>query len=304
MRELKKLNEEGLLFYDLESAPLVKTLEIDTPLYNSWEYKVNKDGGRTSEEIIEQYPSESALYPEFAKVVCIVVGKISNGKIKLITLDDEDEVDILSKFNEIINRNIKDRIVGFANIGFDTPFVFKRMLINGIAPHDKLDSSGLKPWTVDEVDLSVMWKGTSFNRGSLLNIATAFGLPSPKDDISGKDVGRVYYEGGLKRIAKYCRADVVTTINIFKKMRLEDSLELAEGFEDPEPIGVLEQLMNGGEYNRAIKKLLVDELKEMDSKDRAMAFTVLDSVVSTAKNKKTKLTKAHVKTLRKMFEGE
>lgn len=176
MRALRDLKEENLLFFDIETAPLFKELKLDTPLFDSWEYKVNKSGdNKTNDQVIASYSEEAGLYPEFAKVVSIVVGKIIKGKIHLITLDDEDEVDILNKFNKLIERNSHNTLVGFVNIGFDTPFVFKRMLINGIQPHEKLDSSGLKPWEVEEVDLGVIWKGTSFSRASLINIAVAFG---------------------------------------------------------------------------------------------------------------------------------
>jgi hypothetical protein len=98
MRTLKKLNEEKLLFFDIETAPVVKELELDTPLFDSWAYKKNKDGLMSNEEIIESYSKEAGLYPEFAKIVTIVAGKIVKGEIVLVTFDDEKEEDILNKF--------------------------------------------------------------------------------------------------------------------------------------------------------------------------------------------------------------
>lgn len=311
MRELRKLKQEDLIFFDIETAPLVKELEFGTPLYDSWAYKVNKDGVSTVEQVIETYSVEAGLYPEFAKVVSIVVGKIVDNKIVLGTLDNPDEKIILEAFNSMIERNIKSKLVGFVNIGFDSPFVFKRMLINGIRPHDKLDSSGLKPWELEEIDLGVLWKGTSFNRASLINIATAFGLPSPKDDISGADVGRVYWsegEEGLKRISKYCRKDVATTINIFKKMRLEEPLEVkdAEGSEElPETVmGVLDTLFAGGDYTKEVKGNLVALLRSIEPTEREKSYILLESMTSTAKGKVTKVTKAHIKALRKEVDSE
>jgi len=139
MRELLKLNENKLLFFDIETAPVVKELKLDSPLFDSWAYKVNKTGEKTNDEIIKSYSAEAGLYPEFAKIVSIVVGKIVKGKIFLITLDDKEEKELLTKFNKVIGRNSTNKLCGFVNIGFDTPFVFKRMLINGIKPHDKID---------------------------------------------------------------------------------------------------------------------------------------------------------------------
>jgi hypothetical protein len=47
-----------------------------------------------------------------------------------------------------------------------------------------------------------------------------FDIPTPKDDISGADVARVYYEDGdLERIKVYCEKDVVALIQLFLKMQ-------------------------------------------------------------------------------------
>jgi hypothetical protein len=47
-----------------------------------------------------------------------------------------------------------------------------------------------------------------------------FGLPSPKDDISGADVASVYWEDrDLDRIATYCEKDVLATAQLFLKMK-------------------------------------------------------------------------------------
>jgi len=302
MRKLKKLNEEKLVFFDIETARVVKDLDPDSQLYDSWEYKVNKSGEMTQEEVIDSYVDQSGLHPEFAKVVSIVVGKIVNGKIALITIDDSDEADLLKNFNLTLRRLAGDKLVGFVNTGFDTPFIFKRMIINGIKPDDRLDSSDLKPWEIDEIDLAKVWQGTSFNRGSLINIATAFGLSSPKDDISGADVGKVYWDQGAKglsRISKYCRKDVVTTINVFKKMRLEEPLEVANVEIEEEPLII--KLFGGGEYNKAEEDELKLILKDMSEPERLSTYVILNSIVSTAKGKKTKISKANIKTLKKAF---
>jgi predicted PolB exonuclease-like 3'-5' exonuclease len=297
------------VFFDIETAPLVPELKLDTPLFDSWSYKANKTGEKTDQEVIESYQKEAGLYPEFAKIVSIVVGKIVDSKIVLITFDSDNEVDILNDFNKLISRNSSDTLTGFINVSFDTPFVFKRMLINGIQPHDLLDSSGLKPWEVEEVDLGVLWKGNSFSRASLINIAVAFGLPSPKDDISGADVGRVYWEEGeegLKRISKYCREDVKTTINIFRKMRLEEPLEVAGAVEELTDGGVpfIQRLFNGGDYGDTEKETLRNFLKNCSEEEREKALALLDALSSAAKGKKTKITKAHVRAFKKEFKDE
>ena len=50
-------------------------------------------------------------------------------------------------------------------------------------------------------------------------------MPSPKNDIEGKDVGRVYWhEDGLPRIVDYCRRDVVTVARLLLRFKGDDKL--------------------------------------------------------------------------------
>tara|TARA_B110000259_G_scaffold92019_1_gene106771 strand:- start:4025 stop:4954 length:930 start_codon:yes stop_codon:yes gene_type:complete len=303
MRSLRNLKQENLLFFDIETASVVPVLRLDTPLFDSWAYKVNKSGDMNNNEIIESYSQKAGLYPEFAKVVSIVVGKIVKGKIFLMTLDHDSESDILNEFNAILERNVKCKLVGFVSVAFDSPFVFKRMLINKIEAHDKIDNSGLKPWEVEDIDLAMEWKGNSFERASLLNAVTAFGLPSPKSDISGADVGRVYWkEGrkGLTRISEYCEKDVVSTINLFRAMILQEPLELGTfapkvAVVDP----LIQRLFDGGKFGAAEKKELKKVLLSLDESEREKAYIILDATSSAAKGKKTNLTKAHIKAIKK-----
>lgn len=48
------------------------------------------------------------------------------------------------------------------------------------------------------------------------------GIPTPKSDIEGKDVARVYWqEHNLKRIAEYCNRDVVTVARLLLRMQAD-----------------------------------------------------------------------------------
>ena len=55
---------------------------------------------------------------------------------------------------------------------------------------------------------------------SLALLCHVFKIPTPKDDISGADVARVYYEeNDLDRIRIYCEKDVITTAQILLKFK-------------------------------------------------------------------------------------
>lgn len=303
MKILKELNPEDLIFFDIETASVVDKLEIDSPLFDSWAYKKRRGGEDiTDEEVVDSYFKEAGLFPEFARIVSIVIGFVRDDKLYLNSYDDLDEKVLLEKFHNDIgliyaNKGKYTKLCGFANKGFDSPFVFKRSIINGVEYHDIFDVGGLKPWELTEVDLKEVWKGTSWNTASLLNIATAFGLPSPKDDISGADVGKVFWKEGVERITEYCKRDVVTTCHIFQKMRGDDKLwEIRKTVKKEKP-GILEYLYNGGKYNKKIEDKLEKALKKMSKVDRERAKEILLAIPANTKSRTAFLTKNHIETL-------
>ncbi len=53
-------------------------------------------------------------------------------------------------------------------------------------------------------------------------MAHILGIPSPKEDMDGSMVKDVFYEeNDLDRIVSYCELDVVTTAQVFLKLRNE-----------------------------------------------------------------------------------
>ena len=87
-------------------------------------------------------------------------------------------------------------------------------------------AAGRKPWEVNIIDTMQQWKfGDYKNYTSLKLIAATLDIPSPKDDIEGKDVGHVYWnENNLPRIVTYCQRDVITVARILMKIKGETHL--------------------------------------------------------------------------------
>jgi hypothetical protein len=53
-----------------------------------------------------------------------------------------------------------------------------------------------------------------------------FGIPTPKDDIDGSEVGKTYWElDDLQRIEVYCKKDVVATARVMLRMLLMDPMD-------------------------------------------------------------------------------
>lgn len=245
MKLFKELSYDRAVFIDIETVSGVKTIDPEKTkdIYNSWEYKMRYDKEHLGsyDALHESYESKAALFPEFNKIVCITMGMVLCRKdepdsIYIKTFSNHDEKTLLIEFTEALNKFCKQGtrpyLTGYSITGFDIPCIYKRCMINGVEPNYLFDTADAKPWELKETikDIYYMWKGTSFASASLLNVATAFNLPSPKVDIAGFETSKVYWgsKDGLERIARYCERDVITTINIVRKCRFEDPLEYGD----------------------------------------------------------------------------
>jgi uncharacterized protein YprB with RNaseH-like and TPR domain len=109
---------------------------------------------------------------------------------------------------------------------FDFPFIARRMLIHGIKIPDKLNLMGKKPWEVLHLDTLELWKFGDYKHFTSLKLLTkVLGVPSPKDDIDGSEVAKVFYKDkDIDRIATYCEKDVIAVAQIILKLRLQKLL--------------------------------------------------------------------------------
>ena len=70
-------------------------------------------------------------------------------------------------------------------------------------------------------DTKVLWKQSQMMgnvSSSLDHIARHFGLPSPKEKMSGREVWDYYRSGRLDEILEYCKLDVETTREIYRRL--------------------------------------------------------------------------------------
>jgi 3'-5' exonuclease len=78
-----------------------------------------------------------------------------------------------------------------------------------------------KPWENPVMDTLQYWKfGEYKNFVSVELLSEILQVPSPKDDIDGSMVARVYYqEQNIERIATYCAKDVVTVAQLYLRLQ-------------------------------------------------------------------------------------
>ncbi|MGB3075000.1 MAG: 3'-5' exonuclease [Chitinophagales bacterium] len=227
---LNNLHFEQLICLDIETAPGYSNFdqlpEALKELYLKKSERL-KSEGETPEE---QYFNHAGIYAEFGKAICISLGMFRKEKetgewhFRLKSIYGDDEKQLLLEFAGLLQHYHQSKHFQFCghNIReFDVPYLCRRMLIHGIPLPALLDISGKKPYEVIMVDTMQLWRFGDYKHfTSLKLLATLFGIPSPKDDIEGKDVGRVYWvERDLQRIVNYCQKDVVTVAQLVLRFK-------------------------------------------------------------------------------------
>ena len=230
---VEQIDITKVLFLDIETVSGQASLdELDETFQRLWALKAPGAMKRygeelTPEELTESYTDKAGIFAEFGKIVCISVGAVYRDrdkqlKIRLKSFADRDEAKLLTEFNEMLDQYYGDAgkfyICGHNIKEFDVPFMCRRIVVNQLQMPAMLDISGKKPWeTKHLVDTMELWKfGDRKAYVSLKLLAALLGFPSPKDDIDGSDVGRVFWEeDDVERIAVYCEKDVLATAQLF-----------------------------------------------------------------------------------------
>lgn len=227
---LEKIPVEKILFLDIETAPQVyKYEDLDEKGKELFEMKTRFQ--KTDEkEYATIWDERGGIFAEFGKIVCISVGFVhetrTGREIRMKSFAHDDEETLLKGFVKLVEENGSrfPILCGHNAKEFDFPYICRRLLINGMKIPSILDLAGKKPWEIPHLDTMELWKFGDFKAfTSLALLCHVFQIPTPKDDISGADVARVYYEEkDLPRIKLYCEKDVVALIQLFLRMKGEN----------------------------------------------------------------------------------
>lgn len=240
------MNLSKVYFTDIETIPVKPFLsETSQHMQQCFMKKFQKDFSERNKEIViedgdnwpfkysnageiwqEIWIEKAALYPEFARILCVSFGAVLNdGSIKTNCTIDEDEKVVLDQIVKVCEAN-PVKLVAHNGKGFDYPFIVKRLIINGYNVPDILKIMGKKPWEMPKlIDTQEMWGMGVFNAHvSLDTLAMCFDIPSPKAKMSGSYVAEVWYgpEGTIEekrqRIAEYCDTDVNVLASVYIQM--------------------------------------------------------------------------------------
>ncbi|HLF64434.1 MAG TPA: 3'-5' exonuclease [Saprospiraceae bacterium] len=230
---------DQILFLDIETVSELDHFDsLDPDLQKFWELKAGRftaarDAGWTHELAASLYEQKAAIFAEFGRVIVISVAVLylrdGQWSLRAKSFTEDSETELLRAFSQLLNEYADKHPGNFYLCGhnikeFDIPYLCRRLFINGLPLPGLLNMSGKKPWETPLLDTMEMWKFGDFkNYTSLALLARILGVPGPKEDMNGGDVGRVYWkEKDLTRIAHYCEKDVATVAQIMLRFQGKD----------------------------------------------------------------------------------
>jgi len=220
---LQNLNLADILFLDIETVPIVASFqELPEKFKVLWEKKAEQLKRNGEEQTADMLFGRAGIFAEFGKIVCISCGFARGKEFRLKSFYGEDEGILLNEFADMLTRYYsEDRFLLCAHNGkeFDFPYLCRRMLVHGIELPTILNITGKKPWEIKHIDTMELWKFGDYKHFTSLDLLAAlFGIDTPKDDIDGSQVARVYYiDKDLERIAVYCQKDVLTIAQLLRR---------------------------------------------------------------------------------------
>lgn len=242
---LEAIDITNVLFLDIETVSAHANWDELTPTFQDlWALKAHLPAGPNGEppspeQLAHSYRDRAAIFAEFGKIICISVGIVRPTakddprlQLRLKSFAGDNEAQLLAEFVELLQQHYanpnRSFLCGHNIKEFDIPYICRRLVVNGLPFPSVLDLEGKKPWeTKHLIDTMELWKfGDRKSYTSLKLLAAVLDFPSPKDDIDGSMVGRVYWEEqGLERIAFYCEKDVLATVQLFLRYRRQPILQ-------------------------------------------------------------------------------
>lgn len=231
---LQNLDLTKILILDIETVPQYPSF-ADVP--EKWQHLWDKKAAfikRNEDQTTGDVYNRAGIYAEFGKIICISVGFFNRSgnywQFRVKSYYGHDEKMLLQEFSQLIERHFDDPsnlLCAHNGKEFDFPYLCRRMLLNRVEIPNLLNMAGKKPWEVNHLDTMELWKFGDFKSFTSLELlATAFDIPTPKDDIDGSQVWTVYWnDKDLERIRTYCQKDVVTVAQLLLRFRGEDLLD-------------------------------------------------------------------------------
>lgn len=158
------------------------------------------------------------LDPCTGRIICIGVHWMELDRSRAYSQPDERE--LLANFWSDIGQIRPQRYVTFNGKSFDFPYINIRSAIMGVPiPRDLVLDT--RRFSIDRhFDVrEVLTNYDRYKKGTLEYFCEIFGVKSPKDGISGSNVGDYFKQGRIDEIAQYCLGDCRATGELYTKLK-------------------------------------------------------------------------------------
>ena len=190
-----------IFYFDIETVPTDKALQ-DNGLLDS---QIKLDEA----ELIKKLSLSAAT----AKIICLcyAVDPPTDGPIQVL---EGEETDIIKNFWKLaIDCNL---FVGHNILDFDLRFIYQRSVIHQIKPLRDIPFTRFRNAPI--YDTMQEWSKWGREHVSLDNLSKALSIPSPKENLDGSKVYPYYRAGKLPEIIDYCKRDVESVRQVYKRL--------------------------------------------------------------------------------------
>ena len=190
-----------ILFFDIETVPTEQSLQHSGLL----EAQMQLD----ESEIIKRLSLSAAT----ARILCLAYALEPPADSPVAVLGG-DEREILQSFWKLATET--NLFVGHNVLDFDLRFIHQRSMIHQIKPSRELPFARFRSAPI--FDTMHEWSKWGREHVSLDLLARALGIPSPKECLDGSKVYPYYRAGKLAEICEYCKCDVDTVRQVYRRL--------------------------------------------------------------------------------------
>jgi hypothetical protein len=190
-----------ILFFDIETVPTDQSLQ-DNGLLES---QIRLDEA----EIIKKLSLAAAT----SRILCLAYA-LEPPLDSPVEVIHGDETEIIQSFWKLAAE--MHLFVGHNILDFDLRFIYQRSIINQLKPSREIPFARFRNAPV--FDTMHEWSKWGREHISLDLLSRALGIPSPKESLDGSKVYPYYCAGRLPEICEYCKRDVETVRQVYRRL--------------------------------------------------------------------------------------
>lgn len=159
-------------------------------------------------------------------IISLAVAIDDHEPVSFSTDSWENERKIIVEFFDYITKNCGNyahTFIGHCVVGFDLKVLRQRCMVLGIKWPVIFESAFKDKWGESVFDTMLKWNGgDKHDFVSLEKLCMAFGVDTPKTEMTGADVYNYWRQGRIDEIAEYNKGDVIAVRAVKKAMTFDN----------------------------------------------------------------------------------